>query len=261
MVARGASAVANGDMYCCISDLLYGYNVSNNKWRPLPRLVPYGDGLGEILLVFHEELGALMPLQRNIVYSIRDGRWYKNSELRIMPWAILYHQKHFLLFGLRGELQAVRLSTTPIVTEECSIITSPNFSYASTVICNGAIYLIGSVFNTPRHSTNQVFRIPRDPAKSSWLGFFKSKNTKPWEEVAALPVSRSTGVCFKGHLLAIGGCQLQVNRLQACGDIFLYEEWSDEWLVIGKIPTPRYSCLVEVVGDQLVVVGGWLDHV
>ena len=47
----------------------------------------------------------------------------------------------------------------------------------------------------------------------------------------------------------------------ACGDILCYEEEENEWRKIGELLMPRYNCLAEIVGDQLVVVGGWLSHI
>ena len=46
---------------------------------------------------------------------------------------------------------------------------------------------------------------------------------------------------------------------QASANIYLYDEPDDSWLLVGKVPTPRYDCQAEVVGGFLVVVGGWLD--
>ena len=63
---------------------------------------------------------------------------------------------------------------------------------------------------------------------------------------------QSTGITYKGQpWLLVGVVSM---------DIFLYNEGTGEWLVIGGILTPRFNCLAEVVGNELVVVGGWLDH-
>ena len=74
-----------------------------------------------------------------------------------------------------------------------------------------------------------------------------------YRTIASLPVTRSTCATYKNHLLSVGGVR---NNL-ACDDILCYDEESDKWVLIGRIPTPRYRCLVEVVDSQLVVVGGW----
>lgn len=47
---------------------------------------------------------------------------------------------------------------------------------------------------------------------------------------------------------------------RACGDIFCYDEEGQRWVLVGSIPTPRYNCIAEVVDNQLVVVGGWLNQ-
>ena len=103
---------------------------------------------------------------------------------------------------------------------------------------------------------HQILTRDRNHGGTSFKPAPKPRGT--WQEIASLPVCRSTCVSYRGNLLAVGG--FDSNRRYASGDIFLYDHATNEWLVIGRIPTPRYNCLVEVVSGQLLVVGGWLDH-
>ena len=105
----------------------------------------------------------------------------------------------------------------------------------------------------------QAYKLPLEGLRMKTGGWFSFEGNVAENDqvIASLPISRSTGVSFKGHLLSVGGV---TKQHQASGDIFLYQEERDEWLLVGRVPTPRYNCLVEVVGDQLVVVGGWLDN-
>ena len=94
--------------------------------------------------------------------------------------------------------------------------------------------------------------------KVTFLPFEHPVKLINFEEVASLPVTRSTCVDFNGHLLAVGGFSRESGN--ACSEIFLLDEKMNEWLIVGRMPTAHYNCLVEVVEDKLVVIGGWLHQ-
>ena len=86
--------------------------------------------------------------------------------------------------------------------------------------------------------------------------FVKAPNGE-WIKIAQLPpVCRSTCVSFNDHLFSVGGMPIDV----VCGDILCYEEEENEWRKIGELLMPRYNFLAEIIDDQLVVVGGWLNQ-
>ena len=259
----GCSTFSNHEMFCSIFELIYRYDVRSNSWQELPKLVEQGRSYlpgDEMLVIFHRSRGMLYPVKGNVIYSIADGKWYRKGGFRIVLWGILDHEEDLLVFGKEGEFRKMEFNGN-----STSLITSPKISYASPVVCNGAVYLIGAVFTASRLSTSQVYRLPLDAlyrktslATNLWHSI--TSKTAAWQEITPLPVTRSTGVTFKGHLMAVGGYYSGAGvDHYASGDIFSYNEEEEEWLVVGRIPTPRYRCLAEVVGDQLVVVGGWLD--
>ena len=249
-VARSSSTVFRNCVYCRFDGgEIFGYDICNDTWRQSPSLA------GAKFIVAHEQMDKLMPVAGKTLYVMHDGRWTGLGDLRSFFWGIHYYEGYFLVFGLLNHLRALKLENG-LVTETHSLNTSPSFSYASTVVCNGAIYLIG--VRIRQQPTNRIFRLPLDTlfrGKSSWLPKFTTVQYQ-WQDIAPLPVAESTGFTFRGSLLAVGGC----TNSCVSANIFFYNEQKNEWLVIGRIPTPRYSCQAEVIGNELVVVGGWLDN-
>ena len=251
-VAQSSSTVFRNSVYCRFDGgAIFGYDILYNTWRQSPPLA------GANLIVTHEQMDKLMPVAGKTLHVMHDGRWTRLGDLRSPFWGLHYHDGHFIVFG-PSVLRAIKLEHG-IITETHSLNTSPSFSYASTVICNGFVYLLGVWVQ--QQPTNRIFRVAinstlfRLRSKSSW--FPKSRTVHPyWKEIAPLPVAKSTGFTFRGNLLAVGGCTIS----HVSADIFFYNEQKNEWLVIGRIYTPRYSCLAEVIGNELVVVGGWLDN-
>ena len=246
LVAQSSSTVFRNCVYCQFwGGTIFGYDIRNNTWQQSPTMP------GVNLIVTHKEMDKLMPVACGTLYVMHDGRWTGLGDLKPLSWGLHYYGGYFIVFG-PSTLRAVKLGDG--LAETHSLNTSPSFSYASTVVCNGAVYLIG--VRMQKKPTNRIFRLPLGTlfrSKSSWLPKF---GTVYWQEIAPLPVSKSTGFTFGDNLLAVGG--YTNSRISA--DIYLYNEQNNEWLVIGRIPTPRYSCLAEVVGNELVVVGGWLNN-
>jgi hypothetical protein len=198
--SSSAFSNANFEMYCCSSGkLIYSFNVITNTWRELPRLQPPGD----TQIVFHRDVNLLMPVkERHIYYIINNGQWCKcgvdrlslmlgASELSLVPWMILSHNKHLLVFGAGGKLRLVHISGSIITELNTSWIISPTFVHASAVINNDAVYLLGAT--TSKQFTRNVYKLPLNDIMqntgAAWYNIFKSR-TANWQEIAPLPVSR-----------------------------------------------------------------------
>ena len=130
--SNSTSAVSNNfEVCCCVSNLIFSYRVTTDTWRELPKL-PLNQ-LGDLKIVFHEDISLLLPIKVRSVYSIRSGQWCKYGELRLAPWAILHYNKHLVLLGSQGQLRRVRISNN-VILEVGALITSPTFCGGSTVI-------------------------------------------------------------------------------------------------------------------------------
>ena len=77
-----------------------------------------------------------------------------------------------------------------------------------------------------------------------------------WQEVAELPVYRSTLVTLQGQLLAVGGCDSDLNSTSA---VYQYDTATNSWKIISHMNTKRRQCMAVVLpGDRLMVVGGYV---
>ena len=80
-----------------------------------------------------------------------------------------------------------------------------------------------------------------------------------WINLAALPVTQSTCVVFRGRLLAISGKSL--NDPKPVSEIYVYCSLTKTWEVIGHISVGRFTCFAAVLStDQLMVAGGYTDN-
>lgn len=254
VVARSSTTVFCGSMLSCIDHLMYDYDVESGKWGAPLKLSAEDCQSSSLLIVSSNQLGKLFAVKNTIIYNVHDGEWIAQGHLKFIPWGALSHEKYVLFFGSQGQVVTIDFSNGS-GCEHSSLHTSPSFSCASVKICNGAVYLIGA--QSKQVWLKQVYTCPIHELiqKSSWRGLMGKRVS--WRELTPLPVSRSTSVVFKDHLLAVGG----IANGQAVGDIFLHDEEEHNWEVVSHIPSPRYNCLAEVVGNQLVVVGGWMNHV
>ena len=257
-VAKSSSTVFHNSMICSFDHLIYDYNVPGNRWRALPEFSV--SSAYKLSVAFHAELGRLYAFKDRVMFSMYDGKWMGQFESSFLPWAVLPCGEYFLLVGPEGDGSILQLPNGHKVSLRSSLSLTPHFEYASARICNGAVYLICP--STTQTWTKQVFKypladvMPKNTLSKAWFEFSIFKKRCALREIASLPVTRSTCVSFNDRLLAVGG----FGNNQPSGDIFLYDEEQDKWKVIGRIPTPRYNCLAEVVGSQLVVIGGWLNH-
>jgi serine/threonine protein kinase len=258
IVAKSSSTVFNNTVCCSLQNLVYNYDIQVDKWNKLPKVS--ATDCTSLLVTFHEEMRKLVAIKNTTVYIIH-GEWVAQGDLEFIPWATLCHDKYILFFGPDGQVVVFQFSSDSIYV--CSSLrVLPVLAYASITICNGSIYAVG--VNRKQVWTTEVYRIPlcdllpkSEPTKFSLLDLsvFKKKRLN-WQELTPLPVPRSTCVTFNNHVLAVGG----FAHNQASGDMFLYDEEGNKWEMMGRVPTPRYNCLAEIVECQLVVVGGWLNQ-
>ena len=76
---------------------------------------------------------------------------------------------------------------------------------------------------------------------------------KVWQEVAPLPVCRSSLVTLHGRLLAVGGCDSAYTPTSA---VYQYDRANNSWKVVSHISTKRYKCFTAVLPDNTLLVAG-----
>ena len=81
-----------------------------------------------------------------------------------------------------------------------------------------------------------------------------------WTSLCDMPHGCQTPVSFSGHILGLGGSANSfLGTATATPTIkatYRYDIESDSWSKFGEMEVPRCFCLVAVVGNKMIVVGG-----
>lgn len=259
-LASESSAVFHTGVLCSIDGHIYHFNVRKSCWSQLPKCNCYNCNYLHYVVVEQGQIVAFS--QFGIYYTIQDGKWIEsrysttNKKLETVPIkAVLYHAGLLILLCYSQSGSTIMISrqlySDPIVHSYFQVLT-----YASLTVCNDILYLVGASttgksWNKDRGGwTKKVYKCPLKEYLNS------KESHMQLTEIAPLSLARSTCVTFHDYLLSVGG----YRNMQACSDIQVYDDNRDRWLVLGHMPTPRYNCVVEVVDNQLVVIGGWLNQ-
>ena len=245
-VAKASTTVIGDVMCCCLSsESVYNYSAKDDTWEELPKF----RGNMKVSITFQKETGKLVAVKNQMISMLRDGEWRSwLGATDSNAWAVLSHGIYILLL-YKNYIRTFRIGGNTYAKHSV-VYTLPWIGYSSATVCDDAVYLTG-VYNYNSWN-NRAFKLSMQKLflKRPWYEF---SSQVAWQEIASLPVTRSTCVSFNDHLLAVGG----LANKQACGDIFEYDGDSNTWVLIGSIPTPRYNCLAEVVDNKLIVIGGW----
>ena len=75
-----------------------------------------------------------------------------------------------------------------------------------------------------------------------------------WKKISGLGHYRSTPLCMGGALLAVGG--RRVKDKESVSTIQRYVPGTKEWVEVGRLPSPRYSCTCTFTLDKKILVFG-----
>ena len=112
-------------------------------------------------------------------------------------------------------------------------------------------YFMGGYNSTGSLATNTVYSVS---LAALTTGLNSSGQT--WKEITGLQTARSTPLSISGSLLAVGG--VDKNR-EAVTAIHLYQPDTGEWVKVGDLPTPRYTCTCAMITDREMVVAGGMS--
>ena len=159
------------------------------------------------------------------------------------------------------------LATVEVMnTETCQWFTASSlphpFNRASAIICGDRLYMLGGFDMNGKTKSVLTCSLPDllHSCQPSSLGgrlmraLSLADQNRVWQEVADVPVYRSTCTTINGQLLAVGGCDSNNSGTDA---VFRYNPTSNSWEVISHMTTARHLCLVAVLpSSELMVVGG-----
>ena len=133
------------------------------------------------------------------------------------------------------------------------------FSNVSGVICGDQLYLAGGYSDLSRTSKSVLTSSLTDLLSPPSLGgrahsLPRASRPGPWWHVRDLPVSLSTLINLRGHLLAIGG---EDDARNSTAEVHRYDRHTNSWQVTSSMKNRRHGCLAAALPDnQLIVVGG-----
>ena len=126
-----------------------------------------------------------------------------------------------------------------------------------TAIVGDTWYFMGDYTDASRKSINEVYSVSL-PALVPQLHPQDSRGRdkhQVWKEIPGLPITRSTPLSINGSLLAVGGMDKGDTSVTA---IHLYQPDTGQWVKVGDLPNPRYSCTCAMVAEKAIfVAGGW----
>ena len=139
---------------------------------------------------------------------------------------------------------------------------------ATATICGDRLYLAGGFAKDGWTKTKSVLTCvvsellqstatqhPPSEATPTASGLQPSTHgQRVWQELAELPVYLSALVTLQGRLLAVGGCDSDLNPTSA---VHQYNSATNSWNVVSRMNNKRWPCFAAVLPDNtLVVVGG-----
>ncbi len=101
--------------------------------------------------------------------------------------------------------------------------------------------------------------------RNSVSGRFARMNlqTKAWEELPAGPKLQGMNLAaYKGQIIRVGGMEPrnapgEKQAIFSVADVARFDPATKQWHALPSLPSPRSSHDVVVIGDTLVVAGGW----
>ena len=134
------------------------------------------------------------------------------------------------------------------------------WSQATVTICGDRIYMAGGVVKCAQTNSvqtcvvSEILQLAATQYQTLASNLQLSIDShKVWQQVAPLPVYRSSLVTFHGRLLAIGGYD---SRNKPTSAVYQYDTATNSWTVISHISTKKYACFTAVLPDNTLMVAG-----
>ena len=140
---------------------------------------------------------------------------------------------------------------------EVSKLPFPHINLSAAIANNGCLYLAGGLTVKGKNavyscSLNELVRQPPRGGRFRALSLIKRPNSI-WRELSSPPVTQTTLVIFKDHLIAIGG---QNTDRKPAADVYKYDEDNECWNNFSNLNIPRNRCIAGVFGGMIVCIGG-----
>ena len=121
----------------------------------------------------------------------------------------------------------------------------------NTAIAGGVFYCMGGYANS---LTTDMYSIPIEALMLHINSEDPPTKDADWKVITGLNLAMSTSLSMRGSLLRIGGWDTKNHK--AATAIHLYQPDTGDWMKVGDLPTPRYSCTCALISDREIFVAG-----
>jgi hypothetical protein len=257
----GGGAIPNSDYY-----IVMEYDTSSGEWTELP---PYRVYLFAMTAINNQLV--LVGGRKHDHYSKMLGVWRAESKEWTNPYpdmstarsfcSVVAYKEEWLVVA--GGWKDGRLSSVEVLNVDskqwCAGFPTPTpWSHMRTVAVGDVCYFMGGV--TGETYSTKVYNVSL-PALISQLHSQDSrdrgKQHQIWKEISELQTTISTPLSISGSLLAVGGKDKEHHAVTA---IHLYQPDTEEWVKVGDLQTPRWSCTCAMIGEKEMFVAGGQDR-
>ena len=243
---RGAAVVHGTIAYVIGSDsqTIYSYRLDGDKWNKHSECPHVNPGLVIINDLLTAVGGRVGGDSTKKVTTLTRNNWVETfppmQTSRERP-AVVRYGDYVIAVGGDREKRGVELLHIPsLLWSTVTSLPSPLYNITAT-LCHDEIIAMDQWGNGCTMNIKSVFTAIRLEGSSTALS--------QWTSLPRCPV----GYGWSGPTLSsLSGQPLVVSR----NGIFQLQE--RQWVRIGDMPVPSVSCIVCVVCDQMVVVGGYL---
>ena len=189
-------------------------------------------------------------------YDAAADRWQPLAPLP-QPWgdapAVVVGESLYILGGgadgvAQSSVQCYQRGAWSVVQR--MTLPAPRRSSAAAVL-DGTIYLMGGLTGTGSDFASVTGTL--------WA----AKPGEAWQDRAPMPgparFTASVGA-VGGKVIVVGGCTPDAGKVRNLDDILAYDPGRDQWSTLGRLPFALRGACGLVIGDRLVVFGGYTDR-
>ena len=249
---------------------VHSYDSDTQEWRQLPD-TPHTEStlvvVDHILTMVGGQIsGRATDSLLNLMGEERGGKWLPN--LPVMPTkryntsAVCSDRFLIVAGGQNGSNYLATVEVLDTDTRQWSVASSLThpFSLATISICGERLYILGSCDQTGYStrsvlscSVSELLQSCQTQPLAGKLRTAPANQSTIWRQVADAPHKLSSCATLCGQLVAVGGWE----GAKYTSAITVYNETTDSWKAMGRMPTARSEALVATLNEKILVVGGW----
>ncbi len=266
LMSRGSTTV-NGKMVYFMpaeSNCIYAYDSEGEIWwSPLPECPNTGSALvvirGLVTAIGGKQLSNSTTTLQSLTTFDEGRRWFECFPR--MPFAIgdiTAVSGEGMLIVVGDDVRVVIFDIERLQWSTVAVHLPHPVPNASVALSEGNVYILCKM-SVLVCSLSEVFQSSHGRTTATRLKkkmFSRERSQgRMWQRVSDLPVSRATCATPCGQLVAVGGKDGWEDK--PCASVYAYNSTTNQWVVVGDMPTARAMPLVVVLhGNEIMVVGG-----